>query len=79
MDQAEQEFLTVRDKSRRVRLENWTTRYKGRVKHLKGNAYGHPRFPDGQMIRTSLVLFMDETVAYTLNTRYLLAKRAPLE
>ena len=79
MNQVDQNFLALRNDRRKVRLEAWLIFTSKHGKLLVGYAYGHPRFPDGRLIRTSLVLFMTESIAQTLNTMYVLGKRTTLE
>ena len=74
MNQAEQKFLLARASGTRVHLENWRKRYRGKAVFLVGNAYGHPRFPNGALIRTSLLLFLDYPLARTLSRMYSLGK-----
>ena len=56
-------------------LKNWSWYY-GR--HLVGNAYGHPNFPDGTLVCTSEVQEINEAIgiARTRNTLYILRDRA---
>lgn len=55
-----------------ARLENWS-RF---GEQLVGEVYGHPRFEDGEVVRTSRVLKMDDKVAETMNTDYTLGEQA---
>ena len=75
MNQVDQEFLQLRDDRRNVRLEDWRLFPCKRNKILVGYVFGHPRLRDGRLIRTSLVLFMTDSFAQTLNTMYELGKK----
>lgn len=57
-------------------LKNWHWYIHG--EHLAGDAYGHPRFPDGHPVITSRVAFIDEAIgiAKTRNTVYILRNKA---
>ena len=57
-----------------VQLKDWGTIRDERGKRLIGTVYGHPRFPDGVDISTSLVQEIDCKlgIARTLNTVYIL-------
>ena len=58
-----------------VRLEHWSKReHSPGCDVLLGNAFGHPRFPDGTDVRTSQVLKIEGNRAETLNTIYLLGQ-----
>lgn len=56
-------------------LKNWHWYCEG---HLRGNAYGHPNFPDGEMVITSPVQYINEAIgiARTRNTVYILRDKA---
>ena len=56
-----------------TRLEQWTERYGNR---LHGQVYNHPRFPDGEWIITSRVVWIAADCAQTLNTFYKLGQPA---
>lgn len=60
----------------KARLENW---YVGEADMLYGQAYGHPRFKDGESIRTSRVVKLDIKTgkATTINTEYELGSPNP--
>ena len=51
-----------------VRLSNWYYIADGQA--LAGQAYGHPRFPDGMFVHTSKIVNRVESVVETLNTFY---------
>lgn len=70
-----------------IRLENWCVLGKtldpykspeqGLILLLKGNAYGHPKYPDGYEIVTSAVMHADGRKVATLNHDYLLGAVKP--
>jgi len=72
-----------------VRLENWSiitsddSKYSApelRVKRLKGMSYGHPQFPDGEVIHTSPLINEVDVVngiAETVSRVYCLGEMDP--
>jgi len=75
-------------KNNEVRIENWSvvdpepdpyTAPEMRRSCLRGAVYNHPRFPDGEEIRTSSIMKKDEDIIITFSgTRYKLGYVDPL-
>ena len=58
-----------------VRLDNWqpVMSPKGEM-HMYGQAYGHPRFKDGEFVTTTPISNANDTMVETRNTLYKLGR-----
>lgn len=69
-----------------VRLEQWSVVGSPQDSHLapeirprmlQGKAYGHPRFPDGREITTSVIISADGRVVTCSSRKYCLGEMSP--
>jgi hypothetical protein len=61
-----------------IKIDNWMVVPRGDVICLFGNVYGHPRFTDGDEVRTSYVLEVDKRKVFTRSgSEYRLGKISP--
>ena len=61
-----------------VRLENWEHYHEFAKHKLRGDAYGHPNFPDGYKVITSRLQWISEgaCLAQTQSRLYALGRKA---
>tara|TARA_R100001244_G_scaffold117145_1_gene87157 strand:+ start:939 stop:1235 length:297 start_codon:yes stop_codon:yes gene_type:complete len=62
-----------------AKIENWavvsgeTNPYQAPEsisRHIRGEVYGHPNFPDGDTVTTSTLVLLEGGIAKTQNTQY---------
>jgi hypothetical protein len=80
--------VTVVDQERFIRLDNWSVTGRNVSPYqapetirrcLKGKAYGHPRFDDGGVVKTSYIVKADKRIITTRSgSVYQLGKIDPL-